>query len=48
MYLIPILNVTVRSKVNYAMNAIWEPPEPMGGDIEHWKQILPVENDEYC
>ncbi len=33
-YLIPIQNVTVRSKVNYNMNAIREPSEPMGEDVE--------------
>ena len=29
------LNVTVRFKVNYNMNAIRKPSEPMGGDLEY-------------
>ncbi len=34
LYLIPIKNVAVRYKVNYNMNAIQEPSEPMGGDLK--------------
>ncbi len=42
-YLIPILNVTVRSKVNFNMNAIQEPPEPIWEDLEYLLSVTDVE-----